>query len=142
MPWPAADVREVLIPSLRPGDIVILDNHGVQKNDRALALIAQAEAEVRFQPACSPDLNPSEMRWSKVKELGEAFFTWHKQMPRSVILPAELKANPKAKTKQPCNAPTTPGISTAAVSSTSSTDRTYKLHFRGTAGYGKGGKRR
>ena len=113
-----------------------------KNNDRTLALIAQAGAGVRFLPAYSPDPNPSEMRWSKVKELGEAFFTWHKQRPKSVILPAELKANPKAKANQPCNAPTTPGISTAAVSSTSSTDRTYKLHFRGTAGYGKGGKRR
>ena len=67
MSCPAAHVREVLIPSLRPGDIVILDNLGVHKNDRTLALIAQAGAEVRFLPAYSPDLNPIEMAFAKLK---------------------------------------------------------------------------
>lgn len=64
-----AYVRAVLVPSLRPGDIVIMDNLGAHKNDRTLALIAQAGAEVRFLPAYSPDLNPIEMMWSKVKAL-------------------------------------------------------------------------
>ena len=64
-----AYVREVLAPSLRRGDIVILDNLGAHKNERTLALIKQAGAEVRFLPAYSPDLNPIEMMWSKVKAL-------------------------------------------------------------------------
>lgn len=64
-----AYVREVLVPALRPGDIVILDNLGAHKNERTLALIAQAGAEVRFLPAYSPDLNPIELMWSKVKAL-------------------------------------------------------------------------
>jgi transposase len=64
-----AYVREVLVPALRPGDIVIMDNLGAHKNDRTLALITQAGAEVRFLPAYSPDLNPIEMMWSKVKSL-------------------------------------------------------------------------
>lgn len=64
-----AYVRAVLIPSLRVGDIVIMDNLGAHKNDRTLALIAQAGAEVRFLPAYSPDLNPIETMWSKVKSL-------------------------------------------------------------------------
>ena len=62
-----AYVREVLVPTLRPGDIVILDNLGAHKHDGTLALMAQAGAEVRFLPAYSPDLNPIEMMWSKVK---------------------------------------------------------------------------
>ncbi len=62
-----AYVREVLAPSLRRGDIVILDNLGAHKNERTIALIEQAGAEVRFLPAYSPDLNPIEMMWSKVK---------------------------------------------------------------------------
>ena len=49
-----AYVREVLAPSLRRGDIVILDNLGAHKNERTLALIEQAGAEVRFLPAYSP----------------------------------------------------------------------------------------
>ena len=62
-----AYVRQVLVPSLRPGDIVVMDNLGAHKNERTLALIEQAGAEVRFLPAYSPDLNPIEMMWSKVK---------------------------------------------------------------------------
>jgi len=64
-----AYVREVLVPSLRPSDIVVMDNLGAHKNELTLALIEQAGAEVRFLPAYSPDLNPIEMMWSKVKAL-------------------------------------------------------------------------
>ncbi len=62
-----AYVREVLVPSLRPGDIVVMDNLGAHKNERTLDLIKQAAADIRFLPAYSPDLNPIEMMWSKVK---------------------------------------------------------------------------
>ena len=64
-----AYVREILVPALRPGDIVIMDNLGAHKNERTLSLIHQARAEVRFLPPYSPDLNPIEMMWSKVKAL-------------------------------------------------------------------------
>ena len=64
-----AYVREVLVPALRPGDIVVMDNLGAHKNEPTLRRIRQAGAEVRFLPAYSPDLNPIEMMWSKVKAL-------------------------------------------------------------------------
>lgn len=64
-----AYIREVLVPTLRPGDIVVLDNLAPHKNEQTLALVAAAGAEVRFLPAYSPDLNPIEMMWSKVKAL-------------------------------------------------------------------------
>jgi transposase len=64
-----AYVREVLCPTLRVGDIVIMDNLSPHKSDPTLALIAQAAAEVRFLPAYSPDLNPIEKMWSKIKAL-------------------------------------------------------------------------
>lgn len=64
-----AYVRDILVPALRPGDIVVLDNLGAHKNDRTLALIENAGAQVRFLPAYSPDLNPIELMWSKVKAL-------------------------------------------------------------------------
>jgi transposase len=64
-----AYVREILVPTLRPGDIVVLDNLGAHKNDLTLTLIEKAGAEVRFLPAYSPDLNPIELMWSKVKAL-------------------------------------------------------------------------
>ena len=58
---------EVLAPTLRRGDIVVMDNLGAHKNERTLALIEAVGAEVRFLPAYSPDLNPIELMWSKVK---------------------------------------------------------------------------
>lgn len=64
-----AYVREILVPSLRPNDIVIMDNLAPHKNDQTLALISAAGASVRFLPAYSPDLNPIEMMWSKIKSL-------------------------------------------------------------------------
>ena len=63
-----AYVREVLCPTLRAGDVVIRDNLSPHKNDRTLDLIAQAGASVAFLPAYSPDLNPIEKMWSKVKQ--------------------------------------------------------------------------
>lgn len=64
-----AYVYEILVPTLRPGDIVVMDNLGAHKNAQTLALIEAAGATVRFLPAYSPDLNPIEMMWSKVKAL-------------------------------------------------------------------------
>ncbi len=62
-----AYVRAVLCPTLRPGDIVVMDNLAPHKNEDTVALITATGASVRFLPAYSPDLNPIEMMWSKVK---------------------------------------------------------------------------
>ncbi len=62
-----AYVQAVLLPALRPGDIVVMDNLSSHKSDPTLALIEQAGAQVLFLPAYSPDFNPIEMMWSKVK---------------------------------------------------------------------------
>ncbi len=64
-----AYVREILCPALRPGDIVVMDNLSPHKNPQTLALIRAANATPLFLPAYSPDLNPIEMMWSKVKAL-------------------------------------------------------------------------
>lgn len=63
-----AYVQAVLVPTLRPGDIVVMDNLSPHKSDPTLALITQVGAQVRFLPAYSPDLNPIELMWSKVKQ--------------------------------------------------------------------------
>lgn len=63
-----AYVRELLCPTLRPGDRVVMDNLSPHKHDPTLRLIEQAGAAVRFLPAYSPDLNPIEKMWSKVKQ--------------------------------------------------------------------------
>ena len=62
-------VRHILCPTLRAGDIVIMDNLRPHKNEHTLALIAAAGASVLFLPAYSPDLNPIEKMCSKVKAL-------------------------------------------------------------------------
>jgi transposase len=64
-----AYVGRVLVPTLRPGDIVVMDNLSPHKSDPTLALITNAGAQVLFLPAYSPDLNPIEKMWSKVKSL-------------------------------------------------------------------------
>ena len=63
-----AYVQAVLVPTLRSGDLVVMDNLSPHKSDPTLALIRQAGAAVLFLPAYSPDLNPIEMMWSKVKQ--------------------------------------------------------------------------
>jgi transposase len=62
-----AYVEHVLVPSLRRGDIVVLDNLAPHKSPRAAEQIRQAGAELWFLPPYSPDLNPIEKMWSKVK---------------------------------------------------------------------------
>ena len=62
-------IGQVLCPTLRRGDIVVLDNLAVHKSPEAAALVKATGAEVRFLPAYSPDLNPIEQMWSKIKAL-------------------------------------------------------------------------
>jgi transposase len=62
-----ACVQEVLLPALRPGDIVVMDNLSPHKSQPTLELMARAGVEVLFLPAYSPDFNPIEKMWSKLK---------------------------------------------------------------------------
>lgn len=64
-----AYVEQVLAPTLRADDIVVLDNLSAHKDKASLQLIEEAGAEVWFLPPYSPDLNPIEKMWSKVKQL-------------------------------------------------------------------------
>jgi len=62
-----AYVRQVLRPTLRPGDVVIMDNLSPHKSEQTLSLLEEAGVEILFLPAYSPDLNPIEKMWSKIK---------------------------------------------------------------------------
>jgi transposase len=62
-----AYVERCLVPALRPGDIVVMDNLACHKTAEVARLIAAAGAEVRHLPAYSPDLNPIERLFSKLK---------------------------------------------------------------------------
>lgn len=62
-------VAHVLAPELRSGDVVVMDNLSSHKRARTRALIEATGAELEFLPPYSPDLNPIEMIFSKVKQL-------------------------------------------------------------------------
>ncbi|HRQ89586.1 MAG TPA: IS630 family transposase [Bacteroidia bacterium] len=62
-----AYVKDVLLSALRPGDILVMDNLSSHKDRSALRMLGEAGVSVRFLPAYSPDLNPIELMWSKVK---------------------------------------------------------------------------
>jgi transposase len=62
-------VRTQLAPTLQPGDVVILDNLNVHKSPRAAAALAERGAWFLFLPKYSPDLNPIEMAFAKLKTL-------------------------------------------------------------------------
>ena len=60
-------VREILAPRLRPGDVVVMDNLSPHKASGVREAIEAAGAELRYLPPYSPDFNPIENLWSKVK---------------------------------------------------------------------------
>jgi transposase len=66
-------LERVLLRKLQPGDIVVLDNVGAHKTADVRRLIRSAGARVLFLPPYSPDLNPIELCWSKLKMLLREF---------------------------------------------------------------------
>jgi transposase len=67
--WFEAYVAQVLAPTLRPGDIVIMDNLSSHKRASVQAMIEARGAQLRFLPPYSPDFNPIEMAFAKLKAL-------------------------------------------------------------------------
>lgn len=63
-----AFVERVLLPSLRPGQIVVLDNLNGHKSAKARALIAAAGRHLVFLPTYSPDFNPIAQAFAKIKQ--------------------------------------------------------------------------
>jgi transposase len=62
-----AYVDQVLVPALRRGDVVVLDNLAVHKQPEVMAAITAAGAQLRFLPPYSPDFNPIEQAFAKLK---------------------------------------------------------------------------
>jgi len=60
-------VEQVLAPTLRRGDVVVLDNLAAHKQPEVRAAIEQAGAQLRFLPPYSPDFNPIELAFAKLK---------------------------------------------------------------------------
>jgi len=62
-------IKVFLVPTLQPGDIVIADNLRAHKSQNAYDAIKMKQAEMIFLLAYSPDLNPIEKMWSKIKQV-------------------------------------------------------------------------
>ena len=82
-----AFVEQFLVPTLKRGDIVILDNLGSHKGKAVRAAVKAAGARLLFLPKYSPDLNPIEQLFSKVKTLVR------KAAPRSLDAVSDAIAN-------------------------------------------------
>lgn len=63
-----AFVEQVLVPVLQPGDVIVMDNLSSHKRAQTRVLIESAGAELVFLPPYSPDLNPIEHVFSKIKQ--------------------------------------------------------------------------
>jgi transposase len=62
-----AYLEQCLVPTLRPGDIVVMDNLSSHKSDEVREIIEAAGASLLFLPPYSPDFNPIELAFSKLK---------------------------------------------------------------------------
>ena len=60
-------IRQFLVPTLKPGDIVVMDNLSSHKVSGIVEMIEAVGAGVMFLPPYSPDYNPIELMWSKMK---------------------------------------------------------------------------
>jgi len=59
----------LLIPSLSKGQVVIMDNAPIHKNNRIREMIENAECKLLYLPTYSPDLNPIENYWAVMKKM-------------------------------------------------------------------------
>jgi transposase len=62
-------VEQVLVPELRPGDVVVMDNLSAHKGAQVRRLIEAAGCELLFTPPYSPEFNPIEEAWAKLKDI-------------------------------------------------------------------------
>jgi len=67
--WLEAYVAQVLVPNLRAGDIIIMENLSSHKRPAILERIKAAGATLRFPPPYSPDFNPTEKAFSRLKAM-------------------------------------------------------------------------
>jgi len=90
----ATFIEQVLAPALRAGDVVVMDNLTSHKAERARRAIEAAGAYVLFLPPYSPDLNPIEKMWAKVKALLRAAARRTKEGLWEAISAALLQVTP------------------------------------------------
>lgn len=94
-----AYVEHVLYPVLKPGDVVVMDNLSAHKAPAVREWIEKAAAELLYLPPYSPDLNPIEKAWAKLKQLlREAKARTRETLDQAITeaLPQITPANAKA----------------------------------------------
>jgi transposase len=94
-----AYVEHLLYPVLKPGDVVVMDNLSAHKAPEVREWIERAGAELLYLPPYSPDLNPIEKAWAKIKQLLRAAKARTKETLDQAItdaLPSITPANAKA----------------------------------------------
>ncbi len=79
------DVERVLVPTLRPGQVVVWDNLSAHTSVRARAAIAAVGCEIVFLPAYSPDCNPIEQAFSKLKRGLRRAVVWSRSPPEMPV---------------------------------------------------------
>lgn len=82
-------LKEMLIPNLIPGQVLILDNASFHKSAESQKLVESAGCKILFLPPYSPDLNPIEKYWAnmkiKVRELLKKVQTFTEALDRAVL---------------------------------------------------------
>lgn len=62
-----AYIKQVLAHKLQPGDVVVMDNLGAHRSKKTRAAFRRLRVQVKYLPPYSPELNPIELCWSKLK---------------------------------------------------------------------------
>lgn len=62
-------IKNFLIPKMNPGDLVVMDNLGAHKDKRIIEAFQEAGIQIKYLPPYSPDKNPIEFAWSKIKSI-------------------------------------------------------------------------
>jgi transposase len=83
-----AYLEQVLCPALKHGDVVVMDNLSAHKVDQVRQQIEAAGAELLYLPPYSPDLNPIEKAWAKLKQLLRSAQARNKEMLEQAIADA------------------------------------------------------
>jgi transposase len=89
-----AFVEQVLVPDLRVGDVVVMDNLSSHKRSKTRRLIESAGAQLLFLPPYSPDFNPIEMIFAKIKQLLRTLACRTREQLWSIIQPVLDKVSP------------------------------------------------